>query len=482
MYGGCRVTAARQRPDTGAKLLERLRSALLATAPMPSPPVRNFSFTDWQVNHPTEPPPGDALDSNFDATNLAVGQQLSWCSISLNSDGTLRDGIVGAENLVPGLFDNISSDIIADVQPLVDAAESYAASALGSANEAQLSEVNAENQASAAAAAAVSATAAKNAAYGSQSAAAASAATATNRAVDADNSANHALGSENQAYLYTRLAGEWAEHMPDTIPPDALAVMAITGDHWSSRWWANRAASAFGLLAWYYCGAGPIPPTQTLNGDPVPVGGMWFDTTTNTMMVWNGSAWQPFAAKPQKAFTSSLYYAAAAGQSVFPLGTSDLFGSSYDIDPDDPEGIEACINGVRLTPDPNPAMSVGDYYVDAAASSVIFARALPAGAMVAIDVLQSASTLAPNKVRVVPIQNINTPPGTQNGTTTGFTLRLKADPLQSPVMGAAEELVVSVDGVIQEPGVQFVVAGSQIHFTNAPSADSYVFILWYGPP
>lgn len=34
----------------------------------------------------------------------------------------------------------------------------------------------------------------------------------------------------------------WAEYMPDTIPPNILAVMNVTGDHWSSRWWSNRAA------------------------------------------------------------------------------------------------------------------------------------------------------------------------------------------------------------------------------------------------
>ena len=30
--------------------------------------------------------------------------------------------------------------------------------------------------------------------------------------------------------------------MPDTIPHHILAWMGITGDHWSSRWWAHKAA------------------------------------------------------------------------------------------------------------------------------------------------------------------------------------------------------------------------------------------------
>jgi hypothetical protein len=43
---------------------------------------------------------------------------------------------------------------------------------------------------------------------------------------------------------YAAVTQAWAEHMPDTIPPNILAVMNVTGDHWSSRWWANRAAQA----------------------------------------------------------------------------------------------------------------------------------------------------------------------------------------------------------------------------------------------
>jgi hypothetical protein len=40
---------------------------------------------------------------------------------------------------------------------------------------------------------------------------------------------------------YAQVAIEWAEHMPDTIPGNVLAVTGVSGAHWSSRWWANRA-------------------------------------------------------------------------------------------------------------------------------------------------------------------------------------------------------------------------------------------------
>lgn len=41
---------------------------------------------------------------------------------------------------------------------------------------------------------------------------------------------------------YVQLGQAWAEHMPGTIPPNLLSEMAVTGDHWSSRFWAHQAA------------------------------------------------------------------------------------------------------------------------------------------------------------------------------------------------------------------------------------------------
>jgi hypothetical protein len=61
-----------------------------------------------------------------------------------------------------------------------------------------------------------------------------------------DNAVSDAEGAAALAYRYAILAQAWAEYMPGTIPPNILAVMDITGDHWSSRWWANQAVMKFG--------------------------------------------------------------------------------------------------------------------------------------------------------------------------------------------------------------------------------------------
>jgi hypothetical protein len=103
---------------------------------MPAPPVRAYSFTDWQVANPTAPPPGDRLDAEFDRADNAIGDVIDWASTSLNTDGSIRDGAIGSSQLQPDLFSDISGDIIADVQPLVDEAAAYAAASAASSTTA----------------------------------------------------------------------------------------------------------------------------------------------------------------------------------------------------------------------------------------------------------------------------------------------------------------------------------------------------------
>ena len=297
---------------------------------------------------------------------------------------------------------------------------------------------------------------------------------------DSFNAQNEVLRQAAVAEDWANVSIAWAEHMPDTIPPNILATNAITGEHWSSRWWAMKSTAMFGMMAMLYCGASDVPPTETLIGDPLTPGCIYFDTNTNTMQVWNGSAWQPFTV-PQKAFTASLYYVANAGQQIFPLSTPDLYNNIFVINVQDPQGIECYVNGARLTPDNNPGLLTGDYFVSAQNNSITLAQPLPAGAMVAIDVLQTASQLAPGAVAIKPCQNINTPPGFQDGSRTTFVLTVKSDGTH-PNLAGPEELLVSIDGVIQEPAIQYAASGDSITFNQAPTADAYVFISWFKTP
>jgi hypothetical protein len=66
-----------------------------------------------------------------------------------------------------------------------------------------------------------------------------------------------------------------------------------------------------------------------------------------------------------------------------------------------------------------------------------------------------------------------------DGTTTLFTMTATSRPVAVTV---ANTLMVSVDGVWQEPVADYQAAGNQIQFTQAPHADSRIFIQWFAPP
>src|SRR6185437_5361440 len=169
-------------------------------APMPTPPVRAYSFTNWQVNNPTAPPPGDRLDGEYDRTNASVASTITWASVSLNTDGTIRDAIVNKNNLVSGLFDGISQDIIDGVQPLVDEAGGYASAARTSSQAAQTAATAADTANVAAQGASNRAADAAGDAAISSSDARAAASAAASSALAAANDAENATGAEGAAY------------------------------------------------------------------------------------------------------------------------------------------------------------------------------------------------------------------------------------------------------------------------------------------
>ena len=70
-------------------------------------------------------------------------------------------------------------------------------------------------------------------------------------------------------------------------------------------------------------------------------------------------------------------------------------------------------------------------------------------------------------------------PLSPDGVTSLFTMTSTSRPV---TVTTANTLFVSVDGVWQEPVVQYQATGNQLQFTQAPSADSVIFIAWFAPP
>jgi hypothetical protein len=277
-------------------------------------------------------------------------------------------------------------------------------------------------------------------------------------------------GASATAQDWSQVSIEWAEHMPDTIPPNILAMTAITGQHWSSRWWAAKAAGAFGMLAWWYMGAWPDPgpPTTpyTQDGQPIPVGAMYFNTTHNVLMVWNGSVWVSTLPGSSKTITQSLYYHATAGQTVFPLTVNDYYGHNFSYNQTITEGTQVIVNGDRVEPN--------TFSINVPTSVVTFTNPItPAGTLVVFDILTPPSQFAAGICLVNPIA----PDGT--ATTFGsLTIVSGGTPVNAT---RSEDLSVSLDGVIQEPVIDYTAFGNSITFTTPPAADSVVFMIFFGP-
>ena len=245
-------------------------------APMPAAPAKEYSFTDFQVHNPAKPPPGDRLDAELARLRKALTAIIEWVSVSLSTDGSLRPGAIGKPQLAQTLFDFIADDALTKLQPLTDRALAAVAATQTAARSAIAAAQHAAGQS--AAAQGVSTRAhidAQDSASDAQDAAASAAAAAAS-ANDAANSANHADGSEAVCVDYGLVTQAWAEHMPDIIPPNILAVMGVTGDHWSSRWWANYAAQAVsdGMFAGPPGPMGPAGPQgeDGQNGQTGPQG------------------------------------------------------------------------------------------------------------------------------------------------------------------------------------------------------------------
>lgn len=295
-------------------------------------------------------------------------------------------------------------------------------------------------------------------------------------AEDDFNAANEVLRQAAVAEDWANVSIAWAEHMPDTIPPNILATNAITGEHWSSRWWAHRAEEYVnGILVGYYMGAFPTPPTETITGEPLQTGALYYDTTLGAMQVWDGANWIGIFV-PQKAATFSLYYRSFGNATLFFLSSPDLFGNSYtaNITSGDEPGIQVYLNGVRLVP--GAAYDFTNAWGSGSGSNITLTRPAPVGAILTVDVLPPLSQLAPGAVRIIPLDDI-----IPNGFSVIYALRIAADG-SLPTISSSQEVVVSLDGAIQKPGDAYIALNAVLQFAEPPSADSKIFLLWYAPP
>jgi len=391
---------------------------------------RAFSFSDWTRHHPREPVPGDMLDASFDALISRISELELLVSGVLRSDGDLKNETVSFDTFKPQVLRHFDQKLEKTSENLAKRVLDLALKAEEDRNRAVLAENTASQAAALSQIAGDHVLSAKNQAllwFEALNARLDEAEKLLQRSIDVrTDSDDDAALSEAWAWS-SRL---WAEHMPDTLPATSLVWTDITGDHWSSRWWAHQAR---------------------LIGDEIR------DTMLN----------------PQRAGMLTLWYRATANQTVFPLTVPALDGRTFTLDQETPEQLDVSVNGIRVMPKP-VAFPDGDWVVDVPTSTVTVLRPLRSGDMVSIDVLLPVEKLAPGPVfawSLAPITGMN-------GVINAFPLLAKDVAITVNVQ-KTEELIVSLDGVVQEPIASYTALGSTITFTTAPAADSRIFITWF---
>ena len=167
-------------------------------------------------------------------------------------------------------------------------ASNSASAASTSASNASTSETNA---ASSATAAASSATSAASSATTATTQASAASTSATNAATSASNASTSATNASNSATTATTKASEASTSATNAATSATASDTAKTAAQ-AAQAAAEAAADNFDDT---YLGAKSSDPTVDNDGDALTAGDLYFNTTSNVLRVYNGSAWQDAA-------------------------------------------------------------------------------------------------------------------------------------------------------------------------------------------
>lgn len=163
-------------------------------------------------------------------------------------------------------------------------AAASAATATTSASQAATSATNAAGSATAAATSATSAAA-------SATAAAASATTASNSAATATTSASQAATSASSAATSATAAATSASSAATSATAAATSASSAATSASSAATSAAAAATSYDDFDDRYLGAKASPPSLDNDGNALLTGALYWNTSTNKMFVWSGSAW-----------------------------------------------------------------------------------------------------------------------------------------------------------------------------------------------
>lgn len=291
------------------------------------------------------------INAELDAAALSINQIRDNLALIQKDDGSLQNGIVGAEQLAQSAFDAIKTDINEAVQDAQQAAESAtlaANTAIAARDDAQTAETNAETAATAALLNANTATTKAAEAAASATSAAGSASTATTKASEASTSATNAAASATAAAGSATTASTQATNAANSATASATsatnsansATTATTQAGIATTQASNAAASATAASASLdefddrYLGSKTADPTTDNDGNALISGALYFNSVAGEMRVWAGTFWKA-AGSSVNGTINTAKYTATAGQTTFAI--------VYDVG-----FVHVYLNGVKL--------------------------------------------------------------------------------------------------------------------------------------
>lgn len=456
-------------------------------------PTQTILFSD----RPRGQVQADLLDAQIHNLVEAIKSTQAALEDIRRDDGKLKSNIVGREQLAVELKHS-RQEIDSVEQRTKVAAENAAAAAAGVVKHYRDTDLRARDAEAAAVSAAkmLSAIARNDAtAYDATTDAELSAERAESAAITSEGWANYSLANSDNAIAAKDEALQWAEYLAGPVVSGPAAPAYIEGSRfpnglyyqpvvgmgglgglWSAKWWAIYCQQLVGNISFYYLGPWDHPPipgevnseTGMMVPNPLAVGSFYYDTTLNTIMIWNGVSWQHPGVNVAAGYRANYTYIAGDNQTMF--RGADIHGL---VPLFDNEGHEVFLNGVKLVPEI-------DFVTDKANDSLTLVEAPGAGAVV-----QWSLMIPPDQINSAKMDCFKMEPLIPDGVKQDFVLTYIDPSLGPPAIpaqvGQGQQMIVSLDGVIQEPAVDYVAIGAQLSMAIAPPADSRFWAVWFRP-
>jgi hypothetical protein len=448
-------------------------------------PERQVVFSD----RPRGPIAADLLDAQIHNLIEAIHSTQQALADIRRDDGRLRSNLIGPAQITPDLVKVLVAGIEKYTAQAAGRAEQGAAKAEAAVNDVALFAADAEHAAITAASFLTAVNTATDIVVRNAQQATAQMTAAESEATSAENWATYSQAQADNAIAAKNEATQWAEYLAGPVVNHEDAPAYIAGHPfghglyyqpvegyggvaglWSAKWWAVYAAQLVGPWSIYYLGGWDTPPapgaihpdTGIKIANPLPPGSFYYNTSTNTIYFWNGSEWvSPFALA--SGVTSRFVYVATAGQTAFTgldvNGATPAVGTS-------PSDVH--FNGVKLVP-------TSDYTISG--NTLTLLTPAPAGSVVQWDLLVPPENLVPGAVQSFKVTLTPAP----NGAITQFQMTYN-HPVNGPTPVDATtgaQMQVSLDGIVQEPGIDYTALANTLSMIVPPPANSRFWAVWF---